>query len=41
MPEMQNLDFPIGKALVRQSATISVLMYSKVTSLRYTLSLAK
>ena len=42
MPEMQKLDFPTGKAFVRQSATIySVLMYSKMTSLRYTRSLAK
>ena len=42
MPEVQNLSFPIGKALVRQSATISsVMMQLRVTSLRCTLSLAK
>ena len=42
MPEMQNLNFLTGKAFVRQSATtFPVLMYSKMTSLRYTRSLAK
>ena len=42
MPEQQNLNLPIGKAFVRKSATIApVLQYSKQTSLRATLSLAK